>query len=92
MHLLDARRGTGRDPDFKIVSAEQGGDPAALAPGQGDHDHAALMGRLHGMNDIVRFAAGADREQHIAFLAKRPDLFAIDLGILIVIGNGRQGR
>ena len=80
------------DADVDIVISQQFRHCAAVAPGQSDHRHLALVCGVDRFDDVARVAAGRDRQQHVVGLAQRAHLLGKHLIEIVVVGDRCQRR
>jgi hypothetical protein len=92
MHFLNPRRRFRRHTQFNVVSAEQRSNLAAIAAGQCDNDHVAIVGSLDALNDIGGIPASGNPQKDIARIPECSYLFGIDFVVAVIVGDGGERR
>src|SRR5690606_21155180 len=91
VYFLDACSGARRYADFHIIGQQQRRHGAAVATGQGNHQHIPVVGGLNGLHHVDGVAAGRDCQHHSALQAEGAILVGEHNFVEVDVGDGGDG-
>lgn len=86
--FLDSVNAVGGDNETVVG---QFGKSATVFAGPCDREHLSIAGFFERINEVWRFAAGADHQRHVAGLGLYPQLVDVNARVIDVVSDRGQG-